>query len=213
MARMVVPPNRWDFPDPAESTDPDGLVAIGADLEPGTLMAAYARGIFPMPIQGTLAWWSPDPRAILPELHLSRTTRRTRKRFTITRDTAFGHVIDGCANPRRPGGWITPAMRRAYVRLHDLGWAHSIEAWSAEGTLAGGVYGVRIGGLFAAESMFHSETDASKAALAGLLEWLGPDALVDVQWLTPHLASLGAVEIPRTEYLARVAQAIRRLGG
>ena len=208
MPAMEVPPNRWAFPDPAESTDEHGIVAIGADLEPGTLLAAYRQGIFPMPVGKHLAWWSPDPRAILPELRLSRTTRRTRKRFGITRDTAFGNVVDGCGDSRRPDGWITPRIRRAYVRLHDLGWAHSVEAWSAEGTLAGGVYGVRIGRLFAAESMFHRETDAGKAALAALVEWLGPDALIDVQWLTPHLESLGAVEIPRTEYLARLAEAV-----
>ena len=207
---MEVPPNRWDFPDPAQCSDEHGIVAVGADLEPGTLLAAYERGIFPMPVEGTLVWWSPDPRAVLDELHLSRSARRARKRFSITRDTAFTHVIDGCANRRRPGGWITPRIRRAYVRLHDLGWAHSVEAWSAEGTLAGGVYGVRIGNLFTAESMFHSETDASKAALAGLVDWLGPDVLLDVQWLTPHLASLGATEIPRTEYLTRLAEAVTR---
>ena len=202
----VEPPTcRWTFPGPRDA-DPDGLVAVGADLEPGTLIAAYRRGLFPMPVGRHLAWWSPDPRAILDNIHIGRTLRRTRRRFEIRVDTAFGAVIDGCADRRRPGGWITPAVRRAYVRLHDLGWAHSIEAWTPYGTLAGGVYGVQVGGLFAAESMFHRETDASKAALAALAET--GFALLDVQWLTPHLASLGAVEIRRAEYLERLAAAL-----
>ena len=203
------PPCRWSFPSP-HAAEPDGLVAVGADLEPGTLLAAYRRGLFPMPVGRHLAWWSPDPRGVLPAtgLRISRSLRRTRRRFEIRIDTAFGAVVDGCADRRRPNGWITPAIRRAYTRLHDLGWAHSIEAWSEIGTLAGGVYGVQIGGLFAAESMFHRETDASKAALAALCERLGAVALLDVQWCTPHLATLGAVEIPRAEYLRRLAAAL-----
>ena len=206
MDAVEPPPCRWAFPGPSVA-DPDGLVAVGADLEPGTLLAAYRQGIFPMPVGRHLAWWSPDPRGVLPRVHVSRSLARTRRRFEIRVDTAFTAVVDGCADRRRPHGWITPAIRRAYTRLHDLGWAHSIEAWR-EGILAGGVYGVQVGGLFAAESMFHRETDASKAALAALGERLGEGALLDVQWLTPHLASLGAVEIPREEYLRRLAAAL-----
>ena len=203
----VEPPTcRWTFPRPSVA-DPDGLVAVGADLEPGTLLAAYRQGIFPMPVGRHLAWWSPDPRGVLPRVHVGRTLARTRRRFEIRVDSAFTAVIDTCADRRRPHGWITPAVRRAYTRLHDLGWAHSVEAWR-DGILAGGVYGVQVGGLFAAESMFHRETDAGKTALAALRERLGPDALLDVQWLTPHLASLGAVEIPREEYLGHLAAAL-----
>lgn len=190
------PPNRWAFP-PASSADEHGVVAVGADLEPGTLLAAYRAGLFPMPVDGHLVWWSPDPRCVLDTVHVGRTLRRTRRRFRITFDAAFTRVVEGCADPRRPNGWITPHIVRAYVRLHDLGWAHSVEAWTHDGRLAGGLYGVRIGGLFAAESMFHVETDASKAALAALREALGPEALLDVQWSTPHLTTLGAREIGR----------------
>ena len=163
-----------------------------------------------MPVEELLVWWSPDPRAILPpaDVHVSRTLRRTRRRFEIRTDTAFGAVVDGCADPARPAGWITPEIRAAYVALHELGWAHSVEAWDAEGRLAGGLYGVAVGGLFAAESMFHRATDASKAAVVALAEMLAPAGLIDVQWLTPHLASLGAVEIPRAEYLRRLAAAV-----
>ena len=162
-----------------------------------------------MPVDDELLWWSPDPRGVIePErFHVSRSLRRTRRRYEIRVNTAFAAVIDGCADPRRPHGWITPEIRDAYVRLHELGWAHSIEAWDADG-LAGGLYGVAIGRLFAAESMFGVRTDASKAALAALVERLGPDALIDVQWLTPHLASLGAVEVSREEYLRRLARAL-----
>jgi leucyl/phenylalanyl-tRNA--protein transferase len=196
------------FP-PAESADEHGIVAVGGDLRPELVLAAYREGIFPMPLHGHLAWWSPDPRAVLPPegIRVSRSLRRTRRRFRIRVDTVFSEVIAACADPRRPGGWITPEVRAAYERLHVLGHAHSVEAWDAEG-LAGGLYGVAIGRLFAAESMFHRRTDAGKTALVALAERLGPDALIDVQWLTPHLASLGAVEVPRREYLARLADSI-----
>jgi leucyl/phenylalanyl-tRNA--protein transferase len=198
----------------AASADEHGIVAVGGDLRPELLLAAYREGIFPMPIEQHLVWWSPDPRAVLaPErFHASRSLRRTRKRFEIRVDTAFGDVVAGCADVRRPGAWITRDVADAYLRLHELGWAHSVEAWDAGGRLAGGLYGVAIGGLFAAESMFHRSTDASKAALAGLVNLVGDGALIDVQWLTPHLASLGAEEIPRAEYLRRLAAAVGATG-
>jgi leucyl/phenylalanyl-tRNA---protein transferase len=169
-----------------------------------------------MPITGVaeIAWFSPDPRGIVPleTFRPGRSLRRAARRFTTTADTAFADVVAGCADPRRPGGWITPAIRAAYERLHALGWAHSIEVWDADGTLAGGLYGVEIGGLFAAESKFHARTDASKVALVGLVERLcgagGGNRLLDVQWTTPHLRTLGAVDIPREEYLARLPAAL-----
>lgn len=208
------PPTRWQLPDPARA-DPDGVVGVGADLEPGTLLHAYRRGIFPMPLgaDGPIGWWSPDPRGVLPldGLRVSRSLRRSCRRYEVRVDTAFAEVVGACADPRRGGGWITAPIARAYGRLHDLGWAHSIEAWDGEG-LAGGLYGVAIGGLFAGESMFHHRTDASKVALAALMEVLSADGaagrLVDVQWRTDHLASLGVVEIPRQTYLARLAAAL-----
>ncbi len=180
------------------------MVAIGADLEPGTMLAAYQAGIFPMPWQPRkIAWWSPDPRGILPldRLEISRSLRKAVPHFEIRTDTAFEEVIAACADPSRTGAWIDKSMRRAYTRLHHDGWAHSVEAW-ADGQLAGGLYGLTIGGLFAGESMFHRRTDASKVALVGLVERLraGGATLLDVQWLTPHLASLGAIEVARTRY-------------
>jgi leucyl/phenylalanyl-tRNA--protein transferase len=188
---------------------PSDAVAIGGDLSPELLIGAYRQGMFPMPVDGQLVWWSPDPRGVLEpaRLRVSRSLARTRRRFEIRTDTAFAEVVDGCADPRRPHGWITREVRDAYVRLHALGWAHSVEAWDEDG-LAGGLYGVAVGRLFAAESMFHRATDASKAALAGLVDMLGADALIDVQWLTPHLASLGAVQISREEYLRRLTRAL-----
>lgn len=208
------PPCAWEFP-PAGEAGADGLLALGADLEPSTLVAAYRAGIFPMPISGVaeIAWFSPDPRGIVPldGFRPSRSLRRAARRFTVTTDRAFADVVEGCADPRRPGGWITPAIRAAYGRLHALGWAHSVEVWDAEGALAGGLYGVEIGGLFAAESKFHTQTDASKVALAALVERLrsarGP-RLLDVQWTTPHLRTLGAVDIARDDYLARLPAAL-----
>jgi leucyl/phenylalanyl-tRNA--protein transferase len=218
------PAARWAFP-PAETADEDGLVGVGADLEPGTVLAAYRSGLFPMPLgqQGHIGWWSPDPRAVIPldELRVSRSLRRSVDRYEVRVDTAFDEVVAACADPGRPHGWISPAVRAAYRRLHDLGWAHSVEAWAPGGgrpdagggeVLAGGLYGLAIGGLFAGESMFHRQTDASKVALVALVGILresgDPRALLDVQWQTPHLASLGAVEVARFEYLARLSRAL-----
>jgi leucyl/phenylalanyl-tRNA---protein transferase len=210
------PPLRWAFP-PVADADADGLVGVGADLEPGTVLAAYRRGMFPMPLgaHGPIGWWSPDPRAVIPldGLRVSRSLRRNLRRYEVRVDTAFADVIDACADPLRPHGWISPEVRRAYRTLHDLGWAHSVEAWSCDdGELVGGLYGLAIGGLFAGESMFHRRTDASKAALVTLVGLLRDDGvagrLLDVQWQTPHLASLGAVEVARADYVARVAAAV-----
>ncbi len=191
--------------------NPDGLVAVGADLAPGTLLAAYRAGMFPMPVtRRKLGWFSPDPRAVLPVggMHVSRSLRRSLGRFEVTVDAAFTEVVRACGDPRRPHGWIDEDIVAAYSELHRLGWAHSVEAWR-EGELAGGVYGVSIGSFFAGESMFHTATDASKVVLVHLCDLLAevPEPLFDVQWQTPHLASLGVVEIPRTEYLRRLARA------
>jgi leucyl/phenylalanyl-tRNA--protein transferase len=194
------------------------VVGVGADLEPGTLLQAYRNGIFPMPVgeggQELLAWWSPDPRAVLPldGLRVSRSLRRSRSRYEVRFDTAFDAVVAACADPGRPGRWITPAIAAAYGRLHRMGWAHSAEAWTPDGRLVGGLYGVAIGGLFAGESMFHHEVDASKVALVGLVERLraGGAALLDVQWSTPHLTSLGVVDLPRARYLERLVAAVHR---
>jgi len=183
------------------------------------LLLAYRSGIFPMPLQrdDVMAWWSPDPRAIIPldDLRVSHSLRKSLRRYEIRVDTAFGDVIAACADPSRTGRWINGAIRDAYTRLHDLGWAHSVEAWSRDdGELAGGLYGVAVGGLFAGESMFHRQTDASKAALVALVDVLRDDGtggagrVLDVQWLTPHLASLGAVEIARSNYLRRLEAAL-----
>jgi leucyl/phenylalanyl-tRNA---protein transferase len=207
------PASSWAFP-PADDADRHGIVGIGADLEPGTLLAAYRSGLFPMPIDRgrRLAWWSPDPRGVLPldGFHVSRSLERSIGRYQIRVDTAFDAVVEGCASPDREGGWITPEIRRAYLRLHQLGWAHSVEAWNTENQLAGGVYGVGIGGFFAGESMFHSERDASKVALASLVSLLRERgaSLLDVQWTTPHLVSLGAIDIDRSTYLDRLRHAI-----
>lgn len=197
------------MPDP-QSADGD-LVGIGADLRPGTILAAYRSGLFPMPVDGRLAWWSPDPRAVLEpgRLRVTRSLRRSCRNFDVRVDSAFADVVAACAEPGRTGGWISPGIRDAYVELHRLGWAHSVEAWSGP-HLAGGLYGVAIGGLFAGESMFHRETDASKVALVGLVSLLGADALIDVQWQTDHLASLGVIEISRSDYLDRLTAALGR---
>jgi len=245
----VEPPRTpWVLPDPAlledpaEDADDDGqgdenggegdLVGVGADLEPGTVLAAYRLGLFPMPLgpppvggadgvtttrrrgrqPAPIGWWSPARRGVLEldGLVVSRSLRRACRDVEVRVDTAFEQVVRACADPARPQGWIDSRVAAAYAELHRLGWAHSVEAWRGD-RLVGGLYGLAIGGLFAGESMFHHERDASKTALVGLVEVLraqqvtrpGP-RLVDVQWSTPHLASLGVTEVPRSAYLGRL---------
>jgi leucyl/phenylalanyl-tRNA--protein transferase len=191
----------------------DDLVGAGADLEPGTVLAAYRLGVFPMPVDGELGWWSPVHRGVLPldGLRVSRSLRQSTRRYEVRVDTAFPDVLAGCADPRRPSGWIDDDVRAAYLRLHELGWVHSVEAWRG-GELVGGLYGVAIGGLFAGESMFSRARDASKVALVALVDLLRDEhadrRLLDTQWRTDHLATLGVVEIPRAEYLDRLGRAL-----
>ncbi|MBA2608369.1 MAG: leucyl/phenylalanyl-tRNA--protein transferase [Actinobacteria bacterium] len=204
------------MPDPREA-DHVGLAGVGADLDPATLLAAYRRGLFPMPIGDgdglDIGWWSPDPRGVIPldGLIVSRSLHKARKHFEIRVDTAFTEVVRACADPRRDGGWINDAIAVAYGDMHALGWAHSVEAWSLDtGELAGGLYGLAIGGLFAGESMFHWRTDASKVALCALVEMLeaGRGQLLDCQWQTRHLATLGCVNLKRETYLERLADVV-----
>ena len=210
------PPSPWVFEDPRHGDPEDDVVGIGGDLEPGTLLAAYRAGIFPMPSERRrppILWFSPVRRGVVPldGLLVSRSLRRSVRNFEIRVDTAFEDVVAACADPRRPQGWISDDIAAAYTRLHELGWAHSVECWR-EDRLVGGLYGVAIGGLFAGESMFHHERDASKVALVALVDLMrdehAADRLLDVQWVTPHLASLGAVGISRTEYLDRLERAL-----
>lgn len=208
-------PCTWDLPDPALAQPGEDVVAVGADLAPSTVLSAYRCGLFPMHLPaGELGWWSPDPRGVLPldALRVPRSLRKSLRRFTVTVDADFRGVMLGCAEGRTDGAWITPEFLDAYGQLHDLGWAHSVEVWQ-EGRLVGGLYGIEVGGLFAGESMFHRATDASKVALVALVDLLKAagspaDRLLDVQWRTDHLATLGVVEIPRLAYLRRLASAV-----
>lgn len=209
------PPTPWHL-DVGLARPGEDLIGVGADLEPGTLLAAYRSGIFPMGLGprggGVMGWWSPDPRGVLfpRDLRVSRSLRRSVRTFEFRVDTAFEEVVDACAAPGRTGRWITPSIARAYGELHRLGWAHSVETWR-DGELVGGLYGVAIGGLFAGESMFHRVTDASKAALVHLVGLVSPtDGLIDVQWRTDHLATLGVTEVTRTAYLRLVRDALDR---
>jgi leucyl/phenylalanyl-tRNA---protein transferase len=204
----------WTFPSPDDFPAHD-VVGFGGDLEPSTLIGAYRRGLFPMPLETPeplLAWWSPDPRGIVPldGLRVTRSLRQSAKRYEVRLDTCFEEVIRRCADPARPKAWITPEFITAYVALHRLGWAHSIETFNREGMLTGGLYGVRIEGLFAGESMFHVESDASKVALMALVALMRESkmSLLDVQWHTEHLGSLGAIEVPRTQYLVLLSAAL-----
>jgi len=203
------PPSRWELPDPA--VDDDDVIAVGGDLEPGTVLDAYRRGLFPMRAEGLLAWWSPDPRGVIPldGFHVSRSLRPVIARVEVRVDTAFEAVMRACADPRRPHGWIDESFVVAYTRLHDQGWAHSVETWCRD-ELVGGLYGLRIGGLFAGESMFHRISDASKVACWAATELLRLDGAVlfDVQWTTPHLKTLGAVDVTRAEYLHMLGDAL-----
>lgn len=214
------------------------LIVVGGELDPDLVLSAYRHGLFPMGTGGAgappIGWWSPDPRGVLLPggLHVSRSLARSRRRFEVSLDTDFDAVVRACADPRRSGRWITPAIIETYGELHRRGDAHSIEV-RREGRLVGGLYGIAIGGLFAGESMFHRERDASKVALAALVDLVfgvaaaspgdpgtgeasgaeaaGPDdaatRIIDVQWSTPHLASLGVVEVARADYLRRLARA------
>ncbi|MGZ4630779.1 leucyl/phenylalanyl-tRNA--protein transferase [Oryzihumus sp.] len=209
-------PSRWQL-DLSQAQPEEDLVGVGADLEPGTLLRAYRAGLFPMGLgrhgRGPIGWWSPDPRGVLlpGDLKVSKSLRKSCRRFEVRVDTAFTDVMRACADPGRDGRWITPAVVRAYTALHQLGWAHSVETWQ-DGELVGGLYGLAVGGLFAGESMFHHATDASKVALVTLAERVfadgDPDRVIDVQWSTPHLQSLGVTEIPREDYVARLDRAL-----
>lgn len=205
---------KWAFP-PVSSWPEDDLIITGGDLDPATLVAAYRRGIFPMEargLPGILAWWSPDPRGILPldGLRVTRSMRQSARQFEIRIDSCFADVIRACADPSREDGWISDPFIEAYTRLHDLGWAHSVEVFDRAGQLAGGLYGVRVNGLFAGESMFHLRRDASKVALMALVGLMRESGmtLLDVQWRTNHLDSLGAVDVSRARYLALLTDAL-----
>jgi leucyl/phenylalanyl-tRNA--protein transferase len=202
-----------NFPDPEQALDdPNGLLALGGDLSPPRLLAAYRRGIFPW-YEGAqpVMWWSPDPRAVLLPggLHVSRSLRRTLRsgRFTVSTDRDFAGVIGACARLRAAQGtWITADMREAYIRLHQLGHAHSIETWHGD-RLVGGVYGIAIGKVFFGESMFSTETDASKVALTALMQRLVERSfgLLDCQLETPHLNSLGSRLMARRDFIRVVS--------
>ncbi len=219
--RFLAPGDPPDsFPDPAgATTEPDGLLAVGGDLTPARLLAAYGRGIFPWYEAGQpILWWSPDPRAVLlpGELHISRSLKRTLRSdcYGVSIDLDFEGVIDGCADARAvTGTWITREMRSAYVRLHELGLAHSVEAWRGP-ELVGGLYGIALGDVFFGESMFSRAPDASKVALVRLVRQVEKRGmqLIDCQVATGHLASLGSRLMPRPEFLRHLKIMVRAAG-
>lgn len=204
---------QWRMPTPPFGAG--DLIAVGAGLDPATVLSAYRGGLFPMPVEAgaEIGWWSPEDRGVLPldGLRVSRSLRKSVRRFEIRVDTAFAEVMGGCADPERDGCWIDDQILDAYRHLHELGWAHSVETW-LDGELVGGLYGLAVGGLFAGESMFSRATDASKVALVALVALLSDGyadrRLLDTQWQTDHLATLGVVEIPRVEYFERLRIAL-----
>lgn len=211
---VYVAPGQWMFPPLDTLPEGEDFVASGADLDPSTVLTAYVSGFFPMPVdRRRMGWFSPDPRGVIvpSAFKMSRSLRQSRRRYRCTVNQAFDEVLTACGDPSRPNGWIDKRIRRAYRRLHQMGWVHSVEAWDDDG-LAGGLYGVGVGGLFAGESMFYRRRDASKVALAHLIEHLGdlPATIVDVQWLTPHLATLGAVEVTRLDYRRVLSAALEQ---
>lgn len=194
------------------------LIGYSDEFDSSLALEGYRCGVFPMPLDpssGDMGWWSPVLRGLLPVkgLHVTRSVRKSSKRYTTTVDAAFDDVIAACADPSRPYGWIDERVVDVYRALHRGGWAHSVETWDADGRLVGGLYGVHVGGMFAGESMFHDPVhgrDASKVALVRLtleLALIGVE-LLDVQWLTEHLGTLGAYEVPRQEYLRRLDRAL-----
>jgi leucyl/phenylalanyl-tRNA--protein transferase len=207
--------DQFEFPDPSLAGH-EGLVAVGGDLSPRRLLSAYRSGIFPWTVR-PITWWSPDPRGILElnRFHVSRSLARELRKgvFQVTRDRAFRKVMEGCAAPARGrwSTWISKEFIQAYTLLHEQGYAHSVECWDG-GELAGGIYGVALGGFFAGESMFHRRDNASKIALHHLIEHLRfrEFALFDIQMLTPITQTLGGVEIKREDYLRRLAEALEK---
>lgn len=218
MAIFYLPKNGVGFPDP-QGADPDGLLAVGGDLSPRRLTAAYALGIFPWYHQGSpILWWSPDPRCVLEPENLvvgKRLSRTLRQRgYAVTLDRAFDRVIESCAFTCRHGEygtWITSEMMDAYAALYDAGLVHSVEVWNGSGKLVGGLYGVSLGRVFYGESMFHTASDASKAGLVCLVRLLEQHGftLMDCQQTTPHMLRFGAHEIPRAEFNRRLGIAVR----
>ncbi len=205
---------RWTFPSPDQWPTDDDVVAVGADLEVDTLLYAYSRGMFPMLLdKRNLAWWSPMDRGVIPldGVRISRSVRQSAKKFTCTVDTAFTEVMTRCATSHTDGNWITKEFIASYTELHQLGHAHSVEVWNNAGELVGGLYGVRINKFFAGESMFHTETDASKVALLHLVQLMTLDGmeLLDTQWRTDHLESLGCIALPREKYLQLLNSAVQ----
>ncbi len=206
---------------PEDSWPDQDLVALSDEIDAGLVLEAYRAGVFPMPLGhgrfgAQMGWWSPVRRAYIPldGLRVTRSLRQSVRRYHTTVDHDFARVIACCADPARADGWIDRGITRVYGQLHEAGYVHSVEVWDSVGRLVGGLYGVSVGGLFAGESMFHDPIhgrDASKVALVRLVEILAADAvprLLDVQWLTEHLASLGAVEMPRRRYLAALEAAL-----
>jgi leucyl/phenylalanyl-tRNA---protein transferase len=207
------PAARVELPD-ARGANREGIVALSRSMSPGLVLQAYRKGIFPWPIaQGLVPWASPDPRAVFPLSPHKPWPRHVRRAlrlgFRVTFDQAFEQVLRACGDERTEGTWITPDILDTYRALHRLGWGHSVEVWQGE-ELAGGLYGLAVGALFAGESMFHRETGASKVAFVALAERLRERGfrVLDVQVMSPHLASLGCVEIPRADYLRAVAAAV-----
>jgi leucyl/phenylalanyl-tRNA--protein transferase len=207
---------RWTFPSPHD-WDEDDVVAMGADLAPDTLLYAYSHGMFPMYVDKrhrNLGWWSPVQRGVIPldGLRISRSMRQSSRRFSCTINSDFVAVMQRCADLRTDGNWINNEFISAYTQLHALGHAHSVEVRNERNELVGGLYGVRINGFFAGESMFHLEDDASKVALMHLVDLMNLDGmtLLDTQWCTDHLASLGCISVPRTQYLGLLRQAINQ---
>jgi leucyl/phenylalanyl-tRNA--protein transferase len=208
-------PSRFDLPDPRSARG--DVVAVGGDLSPGTVLQAYRKGMFPMELEdGHLGWWCPIDRAVLPldGMQVSRSLRQSTRRFTVTVDRNFDGVIAACATPDREGSWISGEFVEAYTELHRLGWAHSVEVWDIDEALVGGLYGISIGGLFAGESMFHHLRDASKVALVHIMVVMNGrgGSLLDIQWLTPHLASLGGMVVGRDRYLEDLSDALKLPG-